>query len=83
VTVWLHSAVRAAVRAYLAPGSVERVARAAATALAQDGAAAGVGDEVFGADEVLRRALDDCSHYLGADHPMTDVVGDNLRAATE
>jgi hypothetical protein len=83
VTVWLHSAVRAAVRAYLAPGSVERVARAAATALAQDGAAAGVGDEVFGADEVLRRALDDCSHYQGADDPMTDVAGDSLRAATE
>jgi hypothetical protein len=87
VTVWLHSAVRAAVRAYLAPGSVEQAARAAATALAEawptDGAAARVGDEAFGADEVLRRALDDCSHYLGADHPMTDVVGDNLRAATE
>jgi tetratricopeptide (TPR) repeat protein len=32
-TVWLHAAVRAAVRAYLAPGNVEPVAAAAATAL--------------------------------------------------
>jgi tetratricopeptide (TPR) repeat protein len=32
-TVWLHSAVRAAVRAYLAPGNVEQVATAAAAAL--------------------------------------------------
>ncbi len=32
-TVWMHPAVRAAVRAYLAPGSVEQVAAAAATAL--------------------------------------------------
>ena len=32
-TVWLHTAVRAAVRAYLAPGNVEQVAAAAATAL--------------------------------------------------
>ena len=32
-TVWLHTAVRSAVRAYLAPGNVEPVAAAAATAL--------------------------------------------------
>ena len=32
-TVWLHPAVRAAVRAYLAPGSIEQVVSAAATAL--------------------------------------------------
>ena len=32
-TVWLHSAVRAAVRAYLAPGNVEQAVAAAATAL--------------------------------------------------
>ena len=32
-TVWLHTAVRAAVRAYLAPGNVEQVAAVAATAL--------------------------------------------------
>jgi len=32
-TVWLHSAVRAAVRAYLAPGNVEQAAAAAAAAL--------------------------------------------------
>jgi hypothetical protein len=32
-TVWLHSAVRAAVRAYLAPGSVEQAVAAAAAAL--------------------------------------------------
>ncbi len=32
-TVWLHTAVRAAVRAYLAPGNVEQVAAAAAAAL--------------------------------------------------
>ncbi len=32
-TVWLHTAVRSAVRAYLAPGNVEQVAAAAAAAL--------------------------------------------------
>jgi tetratricopeptide (TPR) repeat protein len=34
-TVWLHPAVRAAVRAYLAPGSVEQVVAAAANALTE------------------------------------------------
>ena len=34
-TVWLHSAVRAVVRTYLAPANVEQVVTAAATALAE------------------------------------------------
>jgi hypothetical protein len=29
---------------------------------------------------VLRRALADCEQYLGADHPMTITVRDNLQA---
>jgi hypothetical protein len=33
--------------------------------------------------EVLRQTLDDCSHYLDADRPMTDIVRKTLRAATE
>ena len=33
--------------------------------------------------KVLRRALADCERYLGADHPMTSTVRDNLQAATE
>jgi hypothetical protein len=32
---------------------------------------------------VLRRALADCERYLGADHPMTSTVKENLQAATE
>jgi hypothetical protein len=79
-TAWLHSAVRAAVRAYLAPGSVEQVAQAAATALVEAWPA---GSVVAEGVEVLRQTLDDCSHYLDADRPMTDTVRENLRAATE
>jgi hypothetical protein len=31
---------------------------------------------------VLRRALADCEHFLGPDHPMTRTVRENLRAAS-
>ncbi len=43
-TVWLHPAVRAAVRAYLAPGNVEQVVTAAATALLEAWPEAGAAD---------------------------------------
>jgi tetratricopeptide (TPR) repeat protein len=56
-TVWLHSCVRACVRAYLAPGSLDQVAQAAATAVLeawpQDGATA-----------ELSQALRDCTAAL-------------------
>jgi Tetratricopeptide repeat len=29
---------------------------------------------------VLERALADCQQHLGLDHPMTQAVGENLRA---
>ena len=32
---------------------------------------------------VLRRALADCERHLGAGHPMTNTVRNNLQAATE
>jgi hypothetical protein len=38
---------------------------------------------VLGSVEVLRRTLDDCSHYLDADHPLTGTVREGLRVATE
>ncbi len=61
-TVWLHTAVRAAVRAYLAPGNVEQVAAAAATALLEawpDPGAPGSGPQ-------LSQALRDCAAALRA-----------------
>ena len=58
-TVWLNSCVRAAVRAYLAPGGLDQVVQAAAAALLeawpQSGAAAEVG-----------QALRDCTAALRA-----------------
>jgi tetratricopeptide (TPR) repeat protein len=43
-TVWVHSAVRAAARAYLAPGNVEQVVAAAAAALLEAWPEAGAAD---------------------------------------
>jgi hypothetical protein len=69
-TVLLHPAVRAAVRAYLAPGTVEQVVQAAATALIEawpgDGTAGGaVGGAVgTGARAQLGQALRDCTAAL-------------------
>jgi hypothetical protein len=57
-TVLLHPAVRAAVRAYLAPGTVEQVVQAAATALIE----AWPTDETAGAQ--LGQALRDCTAAL-------------------
>jgi len=61
-TVWLHPAVRAAVRAYLPPGSVEQVVAAAATALLEawpeTGSPAG--------EPQLNQALRDCVASLSA-----------------
>jgi hypothetical protein len=57
-TVWLHSAVRAAVRAYLAPGSAEQVADAAGAALGK----AWPDDGAF--DPPLLQALRGCAAAL-------------------
>ena len=61
-TVWLHPAVRAAVRAYLAPGNVEQVVAAAA-----DGAARGLAEPgAPGRSPQLSQALRDCAAALRA-----------------
>jgi hypothetical protein len=57
-TVWLHSAVRAAVRAYLAPGRAEQVADAAGAALGE----AWPDDGPL--DPLLLHALRDCADAL-------------------
>jgi len=33
--------------------------------------------------KMLRRTLADCERYLGADHPMTKTVRDNLKTAAD
>jgi tetratricopeptide (TPR) repeat protein len=58
-TVWLHSCVRTAVRAYLAPGSLDQVVQAAATALLEAWPQADVTTE-------LSQALRDCTAALRA-----------------
>ena len=59
-TVWLHPAVRAASRAYLAPGDVEQVVGAAAAALVEAWPEAGAADS----DPQLTQALRDCAGAL-------------------
>ena len=58
-TVWLHSSVRACVRAYLTPASIDQVVQAAATALAE--AWPPVAESVD-----LSQALRDCTAALHA-----------------
>ena len=58
-TVWLHSCVRAAVRAYLAPGSLDQVVQAAAAALLEAWPLAAAAAE-------LGQALRDCTAALRA-----------------
>jgi len=67
-TVWLHSAVRSAVRAYLAPGNVEKVVAAAAAALLEAWPAAGSP----GSGPQLSQALRDSAAAL------RDWAGDRL-----
>ncbi|MGH3211368.1 MAG: tetratricopeptide repeat protein [Trebonia sp.] len=61
-TVWLHAAVRAAVRVYLAPGNVEQVAAAAATALLEAWPEPGTPASA----PQLSQALRDCAAALRA-----------------
>jgi Tetratricopeptide repeat len=61
-TVWLHPAVRAAVRAYLAAGNVEQVVTAAAAALLE----AWPGPGAPGHSPQLSQALRDCAGALRA-----------------
>jgi tetratricopeptide (TPR) repeat protein len=56
-TVWLHSSIRACVRAYLAPGSLDQVVQAAATALLEAWPETGASGE-------LSQALRDCTAAL-------------------
>jgi tetratricopeptide (TPR) repeat protein len=62
-TVWLHSCVRAAVRAYLAPGSLDQVVQAAAAALLEAWPLAGGGAP---ATAELSQPLRDCTAALRA-----------------
>jgi len=62
-TVWLHSCVRAAVRAYLAPGSLDQLVQAGAAALLEAWPLAG-GGGAAAAD--LSQALRDCTTALRA-----------------
>ena len=59
-TVWLHTCVQAAIRAYLAPGSLDQVVQAAATALLEAWPASG------GASAELSQSLRDCTAALRA-----------------
>jgi tetratricopeptide (TPR) repeat protein len=59
-TVWLHAAVRSAVRAYLAPGHVEQVIAAAAAALLEAWPEPGAPDS----SPPLSQALRDCAAAL-------------------
>jgi tetratricopeptide (TPR) repeat protein len=61
-TVWLHTSVRAAVRAYLAPGSLEQVAAAAAAALLEAWPEPGTPDSSPQTSQALR----DCAGALRA-----------------
>jgi tetratricopeptide (TPR) repeat protein len=61
-TVWLHTTVRAAVRAYLAPGNVEQAVTAAAAALLEAWPEPGAP----GSDPQLSQALRDCAGGLRA-----------------
>jgi len=56
-TLWLHGTVRASVRAYLAPGSVDQVVQAAAAALLEAWPESGASSE-------LSQALRDCTAAL-------------------
>ncbi|HEY1819661.1 MAG TPA: tetratricopeptide repeat protein [Trebonia sp.] len=53
-TVWLHSAVRSAVRAYLAPGNVEQAGAAAAAALLEAWPEAGTAGSSLQLSQALR-----------------------------
>jgi hypothetical protein len=59
-TVWLHPAIRAATRGYLAPETIDQVTAAAATALLQAWPDAGAG----GGNPPLSQALRDCAAAL-------------------
>jgi tetratricopeptide (TPR) repeat protein len=61
-TIWLHSAVRAAVRAYLAPGTIEQAVDAAAAALTE--AWPGPGQDAATSGSRLTQALRDCAAAL-------------------
>lgn len=61
-TVWLHSAVRSAVRAYLAPGNVDQMVASAAAALAEAWPPPGIP----GGGPQLSAALRDCAGALRA-----------------
>ncbi len=87
-TIWLHSAVRAAVRAYLAPGSAEQVVSAAAAALCEAWPAPGSDAQASGAQ--LSQTLRDCAAALQAfagdllwkpeAHPVLIQAGQSLVA---
>ena len=83
-TVWLHAAVRAAVRAYLAPASVEQVAAAAAAALLEAWPEEGAADSGPQLSQALRdsaaalRAFADDLLWKPEAHPVLLRAGTSL-----
>lgn len=65
-TVWVHPAVRAAVRAYLPPDGVEQAVLAAAAALLEAWPEPGAAAGLTGAGAQLSQALRDCAASLWA-----------------
>ncbi len=62
----------------LGPGDVEALTTRYNLAVAYSEAG-----RLADAVKILRRTLADCERHLGAGHPMTGTVRDQLRAATE
>ena len=65
-TVWVHPAVRAAVRAYLPPDGMDQAVAAAAAALLEAWPEPGVAAGLSGAGPQLSQALRDCAASLRA-----------------
>jgi tetratricopeptide (TPR) repeat protein len=86
-TVWLHSAVRAAVRAYLAPGNIEQAVAAAAAALLEAWPEAGAAGSGFPLSQALRDSAAALRAFAGdllwkpEAHPVLIRAGTSLTEA--
>jgi tetratricopeptide (TPR) repeat protein len=83
-TVWLHTAVRSAVRAYLAPGNVEQAVAAAATALLEAWPEAGAPESSLQLSQALRDSAAALRAFAGdllwkpEGHPVLIRAGTSL-----
>jgi tetratricopeptide (TPR) repeat protein len=86
-TVWVHTTVRAAVRAYLAPGNVEQAVTAAAAALLEAWPEAGAEDYGPQLSQALRDSADALRTFAGdllwkpEAHPLLLRTGTSLAEA--